>query len=106
MKSFIQWIVAFVTLKPWRQARRRRRYEELKALIVKYHLAGKGGMVVPKKFDAVDLQGFRSPMYAHARTKEKQRCLFWRKELMTEEVGPPLQAQHLPEPIGGEDECH
>lgn len=87
----VNWLWAVVTFKAWRAARRYRRYAELKALIVKFHLAGKGGMVVPRKYSARDLASFKPPMYFHARSEENERCIFWRKEYMTEEVGPPLK---------------
>lgn len=95
---FINWLIALVTFQGWRDARRRRRYEELKVLIVKEHMAGRGGMVVPRKYDAKDLLSFKPPMYFHARTETKARCIFWRKDLMTEEVGPPYQKLEI-EPL-------
>jgi hypothetical protein len=88
---FLRAIFDFVTLKPWRAGRIRRRYDELKALIVKEHLAGRGGMLVPRKFRFKELsQSFRPPMYFMARNHHNKLCIFWRKELMTEEVGPPV----------------
>jgi|ERR1019366_737945 hypothetical protein len=80
---------AFITFKSWRAGWRRRRYDELKALIVEQHLSGKGGMIVPFKYDSKDVACFAAPMYFHARTAKNERCIFWRKELMAEEVGPP-----------------
>lgn len=87
--KFVNWLTALVTFKKWRAQRRRKRYDELKALIVKNHLAGKGGLFVPKKYDFKDLQSFRPPMYALARTEKNQPIIYWRQGLMTEEVGPP-----------------
>lgn len=88
--NFLKPIWAFVTLSKWRAARRRKRYDDLKALIVKEHLAGYGGIVVPKKYGETDLSSFKAPMYFHAQNQYRQRCIFWRKDLMTKEVGPPM----------------
>ena len=82
MKRLINWI----TFHGFRARRRRRRYEELRALIMENHLGGKGGMIVPKKYDAKDMKCFGPPMYFFARTKENEPCIFWRKDLMIEEV--------------------
>lgn len=91
---------ALLTLTGWRAARRRKRYEEIKALIVEQHLCGKGGLVLPKKYDAEDQKSFKPPMYFLARTDKNEPCIFWRKELMSEEVGPPRPK--LPEPSPNE----
>jgi hypothetical protein len=89
--NFLKKIWGFVSFKEWRAARRRRRYDELKAMIVQEHLAGYGGLVVPKKYDETDLSSFKAPMYFHAQNQYRQRCIFWRKDLMTKEVGPPTK---------------
>ena len=82
-------ILELISLKGWLAARRRRRYDEIKALIVEQHLQGKGGLILPGKYGAKDTACFRPPMYFHARTDHGSRCIFWRKELMSEEVGAP-----------------
>lgn len=86
---FLNRIWDLIILKGYRAARRRRRYDEIKAMIVEEHLKGKGGMVLPSKYDARDADSFKPPMYFQARTVKNERCIFWRKELMTEEIGPP-----------------
>ena len=82
-------LISFITFKSWRATRRRKRYDEIRALIVKEHLAGNQGMVVPAKFDPEDMKSFRAPMYQIARNQHNQLCIFWDKKKMTEEVGSP-----------------
>lgn len=97
-----------LTLTSWRASRRRRRYDEIRALIVEHHMAGKGGLVLPKKYDAKDLLSFKPPMYFLARTEKNQPCIFWRKELMTEEVGPPRPVTKAVsvEALSADTKCH
>lgn len=93
------WLINLLTLKSLRTAWRKRRYEELKALIVAQHKEGFGGMILPLKFGKKDFASFQRPMYSFARSKVSHRfqryynrwrlCIFWRKDLMTAEVGPP-----------------
>lgn len=94
MIAFLQWLFAAVTLKSWRKQRealrRRRRYDEIKGMIVQRHLGGFGGCVLDKKkFDLKDLESFKPPMYHIAQTSKREPVIFWRKDLMTEEIGPP-----------------
>lgn len=102
---FLIAIWGIITLKPWRARRegikRRARYDEIKALVVERHLSGFGGTVLSKKYDAKDLACFAPPMYQIARTDKNEPVLCWRKELMTEEVGPPR-----PKPAAPANEFH
>lgn len=87
-------ILNFLTFKTYRDrieaAKRRKNYEGIKAEIVKRHLAGFGGLVLERrKYDGKDLAAFLPPMYFTARTANFEPVIFWRKDLMTEEVGPP-----------------
>jgi len=77
--------------------KRRNNYEEIKALIVQRHLDGFGGVVLPKKYDAKDLACFKPPMYQPARTEDNKPVIFWRKDLMTVEVGEPKKQDSTPE---------
>lgn len=79
--------------KPLSEARRRKRYDEIRSIVLDMHFSGHGGMKVPFKYDSKDLQSFTAPMYWHARTEKNERCIFWRKDLMDEEVGPPLKIE-------------
>lgn len=82
-----------ITLASFRErrerARRRANYDAIKAAIVEEHLRGFGGIVLEKKYDLKDQSAFRAPMYYAAKNDKGQLCLFWRRDLMTEEVGPP-----------------
>lgn len=87
-------IVDAITFKSWRvqreATRRRNNYDTIKSMIVERHLNGFGGLVLDKKkYDAKDLECFKPPMYYTARTAQNEPVIFWRKELMTEEVGSP-----------------
>lgn len=90
--KFINWFFKLITFGHFIARRRRRRYEELKKLIVEEHLNGKGGIMIPRKFGKKDLQSFKAPMYHFARKDSANGplCIFWRKDLMTEEIGAPL----------------
>lgn len=100
--KFLKWFFKLITFGHFFARLRRRRYEQLKAIIVEEHLKGKGGTVIPKKFGKADLTSFRPPMYHFARhgSKDGPLCIFWRKDLMTEEIGPPMSERQIP------DECH
>lgn len=90
--KLLKWIKTFwglVTFKGLRLRWRRRRYEEIKAAVIERHREGFGGVVLSKKYDVKDLAAFPPPMYWLARTESQQPVLFWRKDLMTEEVGAP-----------------
>lgn len=93
MIALIRQILAIITFVDFRARRtaikRRKNYDAIKALIVQEHLAGRGGLVLDKKkFDLEDLGSFKPPMYQIAQTSKRQPVIFWRKDLMTEEVGP------------------
>lgn len=94
----IKAIWGFLTFKKWRDARealkRRKRYDQIKADIVSWHMRGYGGFVLDqKKFDLKDLESFKPPMYQIARTAKNAPIITWRKDLMTEEVGSPKGEQ-------------
>lgn len=87
----------FITLKDWRDKReairRRANYEAIKAMIVQRHFQGFGGHVLSKReFDLKDLESFKPPMYQIAITSKNEPVIFWRKDLMTEEIGPPQKS--------------
>lgn len=99
--NWIKRVFELLTFKPWRNKRSRRRYDEIKALVVENHLNGFGGLVLPKKYGRKDFACFGPPMYHFARTPENELCLFWQKKLMTEEIGPPHEKRTVKV-----DECH
>lgn len=90
--SLIFSVVTFKDVRDrWIAAYRRKRYDALKKMVVDEHLQGFQGMVVPKKYGMKEVkQYFQPPMYQIARNNYKQLCLFWRKDLMEEEVGLPF----------------
>lgn len=102
-----QWL----SLGNWRKARyaakRRERYEFLKARISERHFAGFAGLIVDfkgRKFDKTDLACFKSPMYYMAKNQDMKWCIFWDKARMAREIGAgaPLREGEclIPDTVG------
>lgn len=90
LSRFVFWI----TFGPHRdrreQIKRRSNYDFLKAQISERHFAGYGGLTVDfhgRKFDRIDMECFRPPMYGVVRNQKGHWCIFWDRAKLTNEIG-------------------
>lgn len=93
------WFISFGPIRAKRERiKRRKNYDEIRAMIIDRHYDGKGGLVIPSKYDLKDVENFTKSqgnvnpklrMYFSARDEKNRLILFWQEDLMTKEIGPP-----------------
>lgn len=97
MIQFVLRIFAAITFKAWRAHRTavkaRQRYDAIKAIVCQRHADGFGGTTLSRKKYSLTqvVESFKPPMYMIAKTAAGDIVLCWRKDLMTEEIGPPKE---------------